>query len=188
MSTTLHIFIFAAIMLFIISEGAGDKPPKKKSHQKTPRPKDEYQIFNKLCIEEHNKYRKRHHVPPLKSDSTLYLKARAWANRLARTGDVRHETLRGIGENIYWMTLAQQPYSQYAAEAVQLWYDENKLYDYQRGGFSPSTAHYTQLVWKSTTHVGCGYAVSRSQTCFVVCKYSPQGNIPDEYQRNVLRP
>uniref|UniRef100_A0A0K8R620 Putative antigen 5 protein n=1 Tax=Ixodes ricinus TaxID=34613 RepID=A0A0K8R620_IXORI len=86
------------------------------------------------------------------------------------------------------MTYAQKPYSKYAAMAVQYWYDENKYYDYATGGYSALTAHFTQLVWKSTTHVGCGYAVSSTSKIFVVCKYYPQGNIPGQYQSNVLRP
>uniref|UniRef100_A0A0K8R5F6 Putative antigen 5 protein n=1 Tax=Ixodes ricinus TaxID=34613 RepID=A0A0K8R5F6_IXORI len=86
------------------------------------------------------------------------------------------------------MTYAQQPYSQYAGKAVRYWYDENKDYDYETGGYSPNTAHFTQMVWKSTTQLGCGYAVSSSSTIFVVCKYHPQGNIDGQYRSNVLRP
>jgi hypothetical protein len=36
-------------------------------------------------------------------------------------------------------------------------------------------AHYTQIVWPSTTHVGCAVASSAS-TDYFVCRYSPTGN------------
>uniref|UniRef100_A0A0K8R8R8 Putative antigen 5 protein n=1 Tax=Ixodes ricinus TaxID=34613 RepID=A0A0K8R8R8_IXORI len=190
MSTTLHTFIFFAIMLLIISEGAVNKPREEKRHQNNPRPNENHR-FDQLCRHEHNKYRKIHHVTNLRTNSTLYIKARAWARYLARrdsTSYVPHETLPGTGENIYWMTYAQKPYSKYAAQAVQYWYEENKDYNYKTGGYSPYTAHFTQMVWMSTTQVGCGYAVSRTSTIFVVCKYYPQGNIPGKYQSNVLPP
>uniref|UniRef100_V5H8I7 Putative scp gapr-1 like scp-like extracellular protein n=2 Tax=Ixodes ricinus TaxID=34613 RepID=V5H8I7_IXORI len=191
MSTTLHTFIFSAIMLVIISEGAATKQNEEKRYQNIPRPNNENHKFHNLCLREHNKYRTKHHVPALKTDPTLYIKARAWAIRLAKwdsTSYVPHEKLHGIGENIYWMTYAKKPYSQYAPKAVKYWYDENIYYNYQTGGYSQHTAHFTQMVWKSTTRVGCAYAVSTSSTIFVVCKYSPQGNIPHEYQSNVLPP
>lgn len=37
-------------------------------------------------------------------------------------------------------------------------------------------AHYTQLIWASTTHVGC--AVQRAARWdYLVCRYSPPGNV-----------
>jgi hypothetical protein len=36
-------------------------------------------------------------------------------------------------------------------------------------------AHYTQIVWPSTTHVGCAVA-SSTTTDYFVCRYSPTGN------------
>ncbi|MDO9190699.1 MAG: CAP domain-containing protein [Sulfurimicrobium sp.] len=36
--------------------------------------------------------------------------------------------------------------------------------------------HYTQLVWKKTTAVGCGMAVCGSRDQIWVCQYSPAGN------------
>uniref|UniRef100_V5GJ51 Putative scp gapr-1 like scp-like extracellular protein n=2 Tax=Ixodes ricinus TaxID=34613 RepID=V5GJ51_IXORI len=191
MSTTLYTFIFSAIMLLIISEGAVNKQRKEKRGQNTPRPKNENHNFHQLCREEHNKYRTKHHVPPLKSNSTLYILARAWARYLSEldsTTDVPHEMLPGIGENIYWMTKAEKPYFQYAKMAADDWYAENTKYDYDVGGYSPDTAHFTQMVWESTSQVGCGYNVSISSTIFVVCKYFPQGNIDHQYKANVLPP
>uniref|UniRef100_A0A0K8RHS3 Putative antigen 5 protein n=1 Tax=Ixodes ricinus TaxID=34613 RepID=A0A0K8RHS3_IXORI len=117
MSTTLHTFIFSVIMLLIISEGAANKPHEENRHQIYPRPKNQNHNFHTLCLREHNKYRARHRAPALKTDSTLYIRARGWARYLAKldsTSHVPHQTIPGIGENIYWMTKAQRPYSQYA--------------------------------------------------------------------------
>uniref|UniRef100_A0A0K8RA27 Putative antigen 5 protein n=1 Tax=Ixodes ricinus TaxID=34613 RepID=A0A0K8RA27_IXORI len=191
MSTSLYTFIFSAIMLLIISEGAAKKQREERHLQSTPAKKNENHHFHQLCRKEHNKDRIIHHAPALKTNSTLYIRARRWASYLSKrddTSDVPHEMISGVGENIYWMTHAKRPYSQYAEMAVQYWYDENKKYDYAAGRYSPDTAHFTQMVWISTTQVGCGYNVSSSTTIFVVCKYYPQGNIPGEYQSNVLPP
>uniref|UniRef100_A0A0K8RIA5 Putative antigen 5 protein n=1 Tax=Ixodes ricinus TaxID=34613 RepID=A0A0K8RIA5_IXORI len=190
MSTSLYTFIFLSIMLLIFSQGTAKKQREEKHLRSTP-PKNENHRFHQLCRHEHNKYRKLHHVNILRTNSTLYIKARGWASYLSKldiTTDVPHEYTPGIGENIYWMTNAQKPYTQYAEKAVQYWYAENKYYNYDTGRFSPNTAHFTQMVWKSTTQVGCGYNVSRTLTLFVVCKCFPQGNIAGQYQSNVLRP
>jgi hypothetical protein len=56
--------------------------------------------------------------------------------------------------------------------------------------YSPGTANFTQLVWKSTTQVGC-----RRRQCdalsyglmgyYVICYYSPKGNVEGEFGENV---
>uniref|UniRef100_A0A0K8RGG5 Putative antigen 5 protein n=1 Tax=Ixodes ricinus TaxID=34613 RepID=A0A0K8RGG5_IXORI len=161
------------------------------SSQRTPRPNNTNHHFHQLCRKAHNHYRVRHHAPPLKSNTTLYLLAREWARRLAIQDDPRNVTHRpgkGLGENIYWTKPSKAPYEQYAKLAVDAWYAENVNYTYVPGGYSPATAHFTQLVWIKTTQVGCGYNVSQSNTIYVVCNYFPQGNIEGEYQENVKPP
>lgn len=56
--------------------------------------------------------------------------------------------------------------------------------------------HFSQIVWKGTTHVGCatvmchglGNIDSSSSLPFTVCNYSPPGNYAGEYGSNVLPP
>jgi hypothetical protein len=38
------------------------------------------------------------------------------------------------------------------------------------------TGHYTQVVWKTTTEIGCGMATG-SANDYLVCQYSPGGNV-----------
>lgn len=43
-----------------------------------------------------------------------------------------------------------------ASAAVEAWGDERKMYDFDKPtGFTEATGHFTQLVWKKTTEVGC---------------------------------
>uniref|UniRef100_V5ID09 Putative scp gapr-1 like scp-like extracellular protein n=2 Tax=Ixodes ricinus TaxID=34613 RepID=V5ID09_IXORI len=194
MRTTVLIFMFSAIMMLGISEGAPKNPRRGTSHHRASSPVKKNNTnhdFHQLCRKAHNHYRAKHHALPLKSNTTLYLLARGWAKKLAIQDDpknVTHRPGKGLGENIYWMTRSQPPYEKYATLAVEAWYKESENYTYSPGGYSPDTAHFTQLVWKSTTEVGCGYNVSNSGTIYVVCNYRPQGNIDGKYQENVLPP
>jgi len=69
-------------------------------------------------------------------------------------------------------------------QGVDLWYDEIR---YTNGGlqshFTKQTGHYTAVVWKSTTTLGCGI-----YDTLLVCQYGPAGNYKHQFTRNVLRP
>jgi len=90
----------------------------------------------------------------------------------AAAGCVMQHTGGPYGENIY-MTSAS---SASAVDAVDAWYNEVSQYNYNAPGFSEATGHFTQLVWKATTEVGCA-----SQTCssgtYVFCEYQAAGNV-----------
>lgn len=50
--------------------------------------------------------------------------------------------------------------------------------------------HYTQMVWKETTHVGC-YTINcpnMDTNLYTVCNYSPPGNMRGSYAKNVEAP
>lgn len=44
-----------------------------------------------------------------------------------------------------------------------------------------------QLVWKSTTDLGCGVSQNRSNGLYyIVCQYVPGGNVKGKFQENVM--
>ena len=47
--------------------------------------------------------------------------------------------------------------------------------DYRTGDYR-DVAHYTQIVWRGSTAVGCALASSRTDD-YLVCRYSPPGNV-----------
>lgn len=69
--------------------------------------------------------------------------------------------------------------------AVDMWVDEEKDYTYP-DGYSPATGHYTQVVWETSTRVGCGETRcsplydsngnSMGTYNFVACQYQQAGN------------
>jgi hypothetical protein len=41
-------------------------------------------------------------------------------------------------------------------------------------------SHYTQMIWKGTTRVGCAIQPA-GRTEYLICRYSPPGNIDGKY-------
>lgn len=154
--------------------------------------------FQASALSEHNTYRAVHHSPALSDDAAVVGTAQAYADTLLSTGVFIHssdEQRNGAGENLYY-TYSQFPLDpeDLAARAVGAWYEEVADYDYGNPGFSVDTGHFTQVVWKSTTALGCAVAqgpktiAGRSATInYVVCHYAPDGNNGD-YATNVLQP
>ncbi|PBK60891.1 PR-1-like protein [Armillaria solidipes] len=65
--------------------------------------------------------------------------------------------------------------------SVKAWGDEGDSYNCSDPGFSSDTGHFTQLVWKSTTTVGCARVncdgTNDTPGWYVTCEYDPAGNI-----------
>lgn len=70
---------------------------------------------------------------------------------------------------------------------------EGTLYDYENPAFSPATRHFTQNVWRRTTHVGFGFGSAVDQygkywVSYVVAKFFTPGNAVEQFEGNVLPP
>jgi hypothetical protein len=70
---------------------------------------------------------------------------------------------------------------------VGRWAAEADHFDYAANRCSGVCGHYTQLVWRGTTSVGCaiqkctsGSPFSSGTWYFAVCDYSPPGNFVGE--------
>ncbi|KAI1643369.1 PR-1-like protein [Daldinia loculata] len=65
-----------------------------------------------------------------------------------------------------------------AGDCVDLWGNEDAQYNYDDPGFSEATGHFTQLVWRDTTDVGCGAKLCPGNYgWYLACEYWPRGNI-----------
>ena len=148
--------------------------------------------FNSRILMSHNIERARVGVPPLVWSESLAHNAQSWADELARSRRFEHSPQQTgatpQGENLWMGTAAA--YS--AEEMVQAWIDERA--DFIPGIFPANTrtgnwegiAHYTQLIWRNTTQVGCALAHNQEDE-YLVCRYSKAGNWfgEDPFGKNV---
>ncbi|MEU4317623.1 CAP family protein [Nocardia fluminea] len=140
--------------------------------------------FAQEVLDAHNYFRAHHGAAPLELDSELNQQAQEWADHLAGAGLFGHRPNNRYGENLYAAVGATTASGQSVTEAR---YDEVRHYNFDTPGFSMSTGHFTQLVWKDTTKIGVGLA-TRANTTYVVANYDPPGNALGHFPANVLRP
>lgn len=62
---------------------------------------------------------------------------------------------------------------------------EMKDYNYSDPTFSEQTGHFTQLVWGSTSSVGCGARLCGTKGWYLVCEYWPRGNVVGDFGKQV---
>ncbi|KAF2817141.1 PR-1-like protein [Mytilinidion resinicola] len=66
--------------------------------------------------------------------------------------------------------------------------DEEAKYDYNHPGFSDATGHFTQVVWRDSSRVGCAWNVCPADVAYQVrfyCGYRNPGNVAPFYPDNV---
>lgn len=144
-------------------------------------------LMRSTLLAAHNRERRDAGVPPLVWNTSLAAEAQAYARTLARERIFRHSdkaTRAGPeGENL-WMGSTRA----YSYEfMVGSWIDEQRYYrpravlpNFSSTGRWQDVGHYTQMIWRGTTAVGCGLA-SNADNDYLVCRYSPPGNV---YGRN----
>lgn len=124
--------------------------------------------FADLVLYTMNTYRSLHSAPFLTWDDDLASGALAYAE----TCDFVHSQDPSFGETLAAGTSANPTFY------IDLWYDEGSSYNYNAPGFSDATGHFTQLVWASTTAVGCGFTSGCGQyPNYMVCRYTEAGNV-----------
>ena len=128
---------------------------------------------------------------------------------MSSTNTFAHSGAKGLGENLaMYGSTALPDCATLAKKFVQMWYDEVAKYDFAKATFTPGnfnlknthqklqifiwfvhskeTGHFTQVVWKSSTKLGCGIAIANNKAVGV-CNYSPAGNYLGQFATNVLK-
>ncbi|KAF9928218.1 hypothetical protein FBU30_002561 [Linnemannia zychae] len=129
----------------------------------------------KSILDTHNKYRARHGAAPLKWNA----KAATFGDNWIQACQFRHSGGK-YGENL------AAGYKNFKT-GIDAWYNEVSKYDFNNPGFSMSTGHFTQVVWKGTKSVGCAKKFCPNSNWYIyICNYDPPGNYQGEYKKNVL--
>lgn len=179
-------FIYTALPLLTLACAATGSPAAAPTaQQRVTRPpiviaRPSADTLPRLLLDRHNAVRREAGVPPLVWDPKLATSAAAYARTISTTGHLVHSpraSRPGIAENL-WVGTA----GAYAPDAgVASWAAERTDY---RDGIFPAVSrtgnwldvsHYTQMIWRTTTHVGCGLVRSARWEA-LVCHYSPRGN------------
>lgn len=146
-------------------------------------------ISRRPVLDAHNDFRARHGVPPLFWCDDCAQSAAKAAAECQRAKVMKHCFTEGEkgrhGQNIYWRSVAIRDVDKGIQDAVRVWYDEIALYQFDRPTFSAATGHFTQVVWRATTHVGM--APSADGT-YLIANYRPCGNCLGMFVENVPRP
>ena len=136
--------------------------------------------FDQRILAVHNQEREQLGLQPLNWSDGLAQEAQRWADHLASTGRFEHapeDIAAPEGENLWAGTKGR-----FAPEAmVGAWTREKRFF---RSGTFPDNSvtgrwqdvgHYTQVVWRTTTEIGCAQAES-PQEDILVCRYNNAGN------------
>lgn len=127
----------------------------------------------------HNAERALYGSPPLVWDPSLATGAQDYARQLTTLGRVHasREGRKDIRENLLQSLNGQRS----PEEMIRVWAAEKQDFKYgvfpdiSRTGDWSRVGHYTQMIWPTTTRIGCAIH-SDARFDWTVCRYSPPGN------------
>jgi len=128
-------------------------------------------------------------LPSLAWDPQLAQIAATWAAKCVDNEDpvglIDHDPDRSngsgyayVGENIFGAGGTRAT----AQMALSNWMDEQADYAYDTNTCSGICGHYTQVVWRGTTHLGCALhnCPGLMYGSSIVCDYGPGGNVGNQ--------
>lgn len=163
---------------------------------------DKVKVNPEAITRAHNELRQKYNSPPLSYSDALEKAAEKWAKELQSQNCQMQHSMGETGENLYWAS----PYITIRTDAnntktrtnslqnitdkqvVQAWYDEVKWYNYDTNSCRTGQmcGHYTQLIWNTTSTLGCAAMACNDASQIWVCEYDPPGNINMRYPDGTL--
>ncbi len=171
-------FIALLVLAFLLSTGCANQQHRVSTNTPIPIPStngldgDEEQEI----LSYHNEARASVSVPPLSWSRQLAQQAATRGVTLAAQGcTLQNNQDSNYGENLFMGSLDED--HQVVIDAAESWESEKQDYSGQPlSKTNQSVAkHYTQMVWRNTTELGCA-KVSCGHKLIVVCHYAPSGN------------
>lgn len=176
----------AAMLALLLASCAAGRPPWADGRFITEErpagqgPQDLRNLETRL-LAIHNRARADVGVPPLAWDARLAAAASTYGPQLATHGRLVHsprDSRPGQSENLWMGTSGAYSIEEMAGG----WVGERRLFrpgtfpNVSTSGNWSDVAHYTQIIWRTTTHLGCAIHRERGWD-YLICRYSPQGNI-----------
>lgn len=138
-------------------------------------------MWSMRIVAAHNQLRAGAGVQPIIWDQALAAAAGSYAARLAATGRWGHSPQAarpGQGENLWMGTRGafgiDQMIGSWASEGRE--FRPGRFPSVSRTGRWEDVGHFTQMIWAGSTRVGCAMRSSLNFD-YLVCRYSPAGNI-----------
>ncbi|CAE8709568.1 unnamed protein product [Polarella glacialis] len=152
------------------------------------------------ALDLHNVYRCMHGVPLLVWDADIAANAQAWAiNGHYKQSSSASRVVKGeqCGENLAWGNDAGMS----GERSTRLWYSEIKYTNPSAYGTAANMTdsypsgnaigHYTQMIWDSSTKLGCGMGTAIMSGIwgdYLVCQHGPAGNHVGSYATQIVAP
>jgi hypothetical protein len=177
----MRIALVAVAVCAVSCADGGPRPVAERRFDPVPAPRGEA-LLRARMLAGHNSARAALRQPALGWNPALARDAAAYAAELARTRRFAHSPQpRGNpvqGENLWKGTRGAYRFD----EMVGHWVAEKKVF--KRGpaprnattGRFEDVGHYTQIIWRGTTQLGCAIAANKAEE-YLVCRYLPAGNV-----------
>ncbi|WP_414712840.1 CAP domain-containing protein [Sphingomonas sp.] len=171
------------VAALLLSACAAEGPERVVERRTSSAPADRgAALLRSAMVEGHARERSSAGVAPLAWDDALAADALVYAKEMAHTGRFEHaeqpHDIGRQGENLWTGTRGAYAY----AEMFGHWAAEKRDFvngvtpAFSRTGRWQDVSHYTQIVWRTSTRLGCALA-SNATDDYVVCRYSPTGNV-----------
>ena len=139
-------------------------------------------LLRSVMMQRHNSARRAVGQPALRWNDQLAADAKRYAGQLARTRVFKHSREpRGAtpqGENLWMGSSGYFSYDEMAGSWIdeKRWFRRAAMPKVSTTGRWADVAHYTQIIWHSTTDVGCAIG-DNGKDEYLVCRYGPPGNV-----------
>lgn len=176
--------VTADVVTITITQGAKSAQPTDKSPDQVAQPSKpgtsqeltDDASFRAAAINSTNFFRTQHSAPWAHWNETLATFA---ANYLNSLPDCAFKHSGGpYGENL---AMGYQD----VRGAIDAWGNERDHYDFDKGDFNEKTGHFTSMVWKESTTLGCARKACDGKGWYLICEYWPTGNILGHFQKSV---
>jgi uncharacterized protein YkwD len=164
--------VFASFLMLALVFAANAQKVKKNNNR-CPGTNGLTETEISAILEAHNKIRTDVGLSKFTWNCKLANLAQEWATR----GKFEHRSNPNYGENIFVSTETNIS----PTDGVQTWLTEKSFWNNSAGTCQAgkTCVHYTQMVWRKTTEIGCGINrnASGKWKLLFVCNYNPMGNL-----------